>query len=228
MRSLASGTPLSRIAAEADALDASREIDRTLAAIRAAGSDAVYEAVDITDDAAVNAAIGRFRQAHGSIRGLIHGAGVIADRLIVDKTDAQFERVFRTKVDGIRALMSAVGQEEIGFVALFASIAARFGNPGQSDYAMANEVLNRMAWVLQNSRPKTRVVSFNWGPWPGGMVHDGVRAQFEARGVRLIPPEIGVEAFMQELAHAGPPEIVFGGPLSFVDAAAAPALVSRA
>jgi acyl carrier protein/NADP-dependent 3-hydroxy acid dehydrogenase YdfG len=222
MRATARDISLAEISAHADALDASREIDRTLAGIRAAGSEAVYAAVDITDAGAVSKVVGAFRQAHGSVGGLIHGAGVIADKLIADKTDAQFERVFRTKVDGFRALWSALGQDDIAFVALFASVAARFGNPGQADYAMANEVLNRAAWSVAASRPNTRVMSFNWGPWLGGMVNDGVRAQFEARGIPIIPPEIGIEAFLQELAHQGPPEVVFAGRADAVLSGASP------
>jgi hypothetical protein len=135
----------------------------------------------------------------------------LADKLIKDKTDEQFNLVFRTKVDGFTALWSAVSNDELSFLALFSSIAARFGNPGQSDYAMANEVLNRIAWAVQNARPSIRVMSINWGPWLGGMVDGSVRAQFEARGVPLIPSATGIEAFVNELLHAGPPEVVFAG-----------------
>ena len=37
----------------------------------------------------------------------LHGAGLLADKRIEDKTTEQFERVFRTKVDGLRVLLSA-------------------------------------------------------------------------------------------------------------------------
>ena len=40
------------------------------------------------------------RAVHGPIAGIIHGAGVLEDRLIIDKTVDQFERVFDTKVKG--------------------------------------------------------------------------------------------------------------------------------
>jgi hypothetical protein len=136
---------------------------------------------------------------------------VLADKLIKDKTDAQFRKVFATKVRGLQALLWALGHDRLDFVGLFGSIAGRYGNAGQADYAMANEVLNRAAWALANARPGCRVMSINWGPWDGGMVDDALRAQFEARGVPLIGRDIGIDAFMRELtASAGSvPEVVF-------------------
>jgi len=32
------------------------------------------------------------------LTGFVHGAGVIADKLIVDKTEEQFDMVFKTKL----------------------------------------------------------------------------------------------------------------------------------
>ena len=204
---------LKDIAAEASGLLAAREVRQTIADVQAAGCEATYVPVDVTDAAAVAAAVQAFRDRHGPISGLIHGAGQLADKLIKDKTDEQLRRVFEPKVDGFRSLWSALEEEELSFVALFSSFAGRFGSPGQADYAMANETLNRFAWTLRQIRPQTRVMSINWGPWLGGMVNDGLRAQFEERGISLIPQEIGVDAFVAELLHGTPdgPEIVFAG-----------------
>ena len=57
-------------------------------------------------------------------------------------------------------------------LALFSSAAGFFGNAGQSDYAAANEVLNQYALQFSQKHPKCNVVSFNWGPWEGGMVDE--------------------------------------------------------
>jgi acyl transferase domain-containing protein/NADP-dependent 3-hydroxy acid dehydrogenase YdfG len=209
----ANGRPFTprEIAAQADHLAASREVHATLAAIRAAGSEAVYHPVDITDADAVARVLADVRASWGPIGALLHGAGVLADKLIKDKTDAQFRKVFATKVRGLQALLWALGHDRLDFVGLFGSIAGRYGNAGQADYAMANEVLNRAAWALANARPGCRVMSINWGPWDGGMVDDALRVQFEARGVPLIGRDIGIDAFMRELtASAGSvPEVVF-------------------
>ncbi len=70
---------------------------------------------------------------------------MLADKLIVDKTPAQFDRVFDTKVVGLRNLLAATSDDPLKVLCLFSSVAARTGNVGQVDYAMANEVLNKVA-----------------------------------------------------------------------------------
>ncbi len=81
---------------------AEREIRQTLARIESAGARAVYHALDVRDAAAVASLFQKIRSEHGPVRGLIHGAGVLADAKIENKTDEQFQRVYQTKVNGLR------------------------------------------------------------------------------------------------------------------------------
>ncbi len=83
-------------------LAAQREARRTLERITAAGGRAVYISVDVRDAAATAEVLRRVRAEHGPVRGLVHGAGVLADALIADKTEEQFGRVYGTKVAGLR------------------------------------------------------------------------------------------------------------------------------
>jgi NAD(P)-dependent dehydrogenase (short-subunit alcohol dehydrogenase family) len=191
-----------------------REIQSTLAAIRDAKGVACYEAADLCDAAAVAAAVAKARSSWGSIDAVIHGAGVLADKLIQDKTDAQFERVFNTKVLGLQALLEATKSDSLRALLFFSSVAARFGNLGQADYAMGNEVLNKVAALEQQRRgPGCVVRALGWGPWDGGMVDDGLRARFAALGVSLIPLAAGARQLCDELKSAGSPEILLGGTL---------------
>ena len=43
---------------------------------------AIYRSVDIRDTAEVAALLAEIRREHGPVRGIVHGAGVLADRLI--------------------------------------------------------------------------------------------------------------------------------------------------
>ena len=108
-------------------LAANREILRTLARIEAAGARAVYRAVDVRDPEAVAATVAAARAEFGPVRGLVHGAGVLADRRIEDQTDAQFADVYTTKVAGLRALLSAIGGDDLKALVLFSSTTARVG-----------------------------------------------------------------------------------------------------
>jgi hypothetical protein len=188
------------IAAEARRLAASREIDTTLAALRARGSEAVYLPLDVADAKAVKAALTRVRLDWGPIEGVVHGAGALADKRIAEKTKAQFRDVFRPKVAGLKALLEATSADPLRVLAVFSSVAGRFGNIGQVDYAMANEVIARVAWAEARRRPACLVRVFDWGPWDGGMVDAGLKRRFEAAGVGLIPLGEGGRLFADTLA----------------------------
>ncbi|NBR85596.1 MAG: SDR family NAD(P)-dependent oxidoreductase [Proteobacteria bacterium] len=178
---------------------AQREIRAHLAEIRATGALAHYATLDVRDAAAVATTLAEVRAAHGPIRGLIHGAGVLADKLIEQKTEEQFDLVYGTKVHGLRNLLAATAADDLRLIALFSSYTGRFGRTGQVDYAAANEVLNKMAQAEARRRPQCRVVAFNWGPWNGGMVTEGLRKIFEREGVGLIEPEAGADFFVRDV-----------------------------
>ncbi len=209
---------------------ANREVTNTVARIDRAGARAVYRSVDVRDGAAVATAFAEIQDSFGPVTGLIHAAGVLEDRWIDDKTLDQFERVFDTKVAGLRHLLEAVEPDELGFLALFSSVTGRVGRQGQVDYAMANEVLNKVAQRQAALHPSCRVVSIHWGPWDGGMVTPALKRDFTRAGIGVIPLDAGARSLIDELACAdtGATEIVIGdalpdSPVGGVDEHARPA-----
>ena len=196
-----------------------REIRANLDAIRAAGSTVEYAPADVRDAKALANVLDGWRGRYGEPVGLIHGAGVIQDKLIRDKTVASFDAVLGTKLDGALNLARLLNPASLRFTALFSSIAGRFGNSGQSDYAAANEVLNKLALWL-DARWPGRVVAINWGPWSGvGMVSD-LEGHLGGRGLGMIPPEVGRAMLVDELRFGskGQVEIVAAGNLGNLDA----------
>ena len=191
-------------------VQAQREIRSNLARIEAAGSRVSYHAVDVRDQGALEGLLDQVRRDSGPIRGLIHGAGVLADRRIEDLTDSQFAHVFETKVQGLRAIIAGLGSDELRVLVLFSSSTARFGRVGQAAYAAANEFLNKWAERESRRRAGCRVVAFNWGPWDGGMVTDALKPMFEREGLGLIPLGEGARLVVSELTRQGegPAEMV--------------------
>jgi NADP-dependent 3-hydroxy acid dehydrogenase YdfG/acyl carrier protein len=192
------GTP-AEIAAAADRVLAVREIRETLSTIAQSGAQVRYYAVDVTNAAALSEALAEVRSDWGTITGIVHGAGVLADALIAGKTDDQFNRVFATKVEGLRSLLAATADDPLEVLCAFSSVAAQFGNQGQCDYAMANEVLNQVLSAEQARRADCTVRAIGWGPWRGGMVTSELAGRFRDAGVALIDPDAGASAFAAEL-----------------------------
>jgi len=188
---------------------AGRELRSTLEKIAAVGGTAIYRPVDIRNTTSVAILLAELRRQHGPIRGIIHGAGVLADRLIIDKTREQFSQVYDTKVSGLRSLLAATSDDDLRVIALFSSTTGRFGRTGQVDYAVGNEVLNKLAQVEARRRTDCRVVSINWGPWDGGMVTPSLKKVFAGEGIGLIGLAAGGEFLVNEIAAAdAPAEII--------------------
>jgi NAD(P)-dependent dehydrogenase (short-subunit alcohol dehydrogenase family) len=187
----------------------SRQIRDNLAELRRLATTVEYHAVDVRDVEQFGNLLDDIYQRHDRIDGVIHGAGVIEDKLIRDKSPESFANVFSTKVSSAVTLTRKLRSESLKFLIFFSSVSGRFGNMGQSDYSAANEYLNKLAQHLDQSWPG-RVVSIGWGPWDAGMVSDQLRLLYKERGIDLIPLGEGVKAFISELQLVGqnPPEVV--------------------
>lgn len=184
-------------------VEATRKIRNTLERIRNTGSRAEYISTDVTDSKKMKSAIAPAVKDFGAVTGVIHGAGVLADKLIEKKTSADFDKVCSTKINGIDALLKCVNQKKLTHLLMFSSAAGFYGNAGQSDYAVANESLNRIALLFKKKYPKCHVTSFNWGPWEGGMVTPELKRLFEDRNVEVISVEDGTRVFVEETTSAG-------------------------
>jgi len=190
-----------------------REMRSNMAAVAQAGARVHYYSVDVRDERAFGALIGEIYQSFGRLDGVIHGAGIIEDKLVKDKSVESFDRVFSTKVESAFILSRHLRPESLRFLVFFSSVAGRFGNRGQADYAAANEALNKLAVYLDRRWP-ARVVSINWGPWnKRGMVSPELQREFERRGVALIPPAIGWRRLDEEVrcGRKGEAEVIVGG-----------------
>ncbi|MBI3722779.1 SDR family NAD(P)-dependent oxidoreductase, partial [bacterium] len=159
----------------------------------------VYRSVDARDAASLGRVLDEARSSLGPIKGLIHGAGVIEDRRIEEKTPDQFAAVLDTKVASLRALLEATERDDLVLLALFSSASGRYGRRGQVDYAVANEVLNKVAQREARRRPRARVVALGFGPWEGGMVSPSLAREFAKEGVAMIPLLEGGEATAADL-----------------------------
>ncbi len=178
---------------------AKKEIEETLATIRAEGNEAMYIKGDVTKVATFKNALNTASAKLGKITGIIHGAGRLADKYIQDKTAQDFENVLSVKLDGMLSLLAATDIMDLDYLIMFSSVAGYYGNVGQSDYAIANEILSKAAHLFKTNHSNTHVSAINWGAWDSGMVSGELKAQFEAMGVKLVNSEGGAAMFLNEL-----------------------------
>lgn len=177
-----------------------REIRRNLDRIKTYASSVRYYSVDVKDELALSELIDSLYEVNPSIDAVIHGAGIIEDSNIQNKSLDSFKKVYDTKVAGALTLANRLKLDQVKFMYLFSSVVGRTGNPGQIDYVAANESLNKLASYL-NKQTSCSVKSIMWGPWRGGMAPPELEKVFESYGWGMIEPDRGAEAFLEELEY---------------------------
>jgi len=192
-----------------------REIKKNIRLMNKHGSRVRYFSADIRESKEIDDIFNATRKEFNHITAIIHGAGVLEDKLIMDKHIDQFTHVLETKVKGLDALLSVSKQDKLKYFVLFSSIAARTGNQGQCDYAMANEILNKTAQKLAVENSECKFLSINWGPWEGGMVDTSLKNEFSKRGIELIPLKTGARQLLKEMGNIEKtdPEVIIGAHL---------------
>ena len=195
----------------------SRDVYQTLSQIEATGNRAFYHSIDVTDAEALSS-LGA--SLSNPITGVVHGAGLEDSKLVADKAWETFDKVVRVKIDGWSALMKAVeaSNGDLRFASTFTSVAGRFGNGGQTDYAAANSILDAEMARL-TAKGDCRAVAIGWTGWRDvGMATRGsIEAVFEAAGIETLPVDVGVQIFVDEALRGGKRRVIACGSLGLMD-----------
>jgi acyl transferase domain-containing protein len=198
---------------ELGALERAQAAQSAIEAVGAAGGTAHYFSVNLSDSGAVAKVIDQVRERSGRIDVLLHAAGLDRSRALSEKEPREFDLVFDVKSHGFFNLLHAIGDMPLGTTVAFSSIAGRFGNPGQTDYSSANDLLCKITSSFRSTRPGTRGIAIDWTAWGGiGMATRGsIPKVMEMAGIDMLPPEAGVPLIRRELtAGRTRGEIVIG------------------
>jgi len=177
-----------------------KEIESTISRLALLGCRVKYIPCDISQINSVIALKDTYANEWGEITAIIHGAGNLADKHIHRKTEEDLESVFNPKVVGLYNMIQVgIISERTKRLILFSSISSVFGNVGQSDYALANAILNRIAETIESQFENCKAIAICWGAWDTGMVDKSLRKRFRERGISLIKVDEGTEMFWKSL-----------------------------
>ncbi|MBX7450701.1 SDR family NAD(P)-dependent oxidoreductase [Mycolicibacterium sp. 3033] len=188
-----------------DPTDGQHATVQTIRRIERLGAHVRCVTVDITDAEQVE----RWRDEHDRaggppIRGIVHAAGSVDDRLLVSMTEEDFATVMAPKVIGTRLLHNAFEKEDLDFFVMFGSAGSVIASPGQANYAAANAFLD--AFAHHRRARGLPALTIGWGPWSVGMVEElKLEKIYANRGIELITPGAGVRILdrllTQKVAH---------------------------
>lgn len=134
------------LAAQADGLAETRAL------IEAAGRRAFVETVDVSDRAAVFAAMVRIEEAAGGIDVLVNNAGILKPARLEDLSEADWDAHMDVNVKGVlsccQAVLPGMRARKAGRIVNIASIAGRQGVPTQGHYAATKAAVITLTRVL--------------------------------------------------------------------------------
>ncbi|WP_218080277.1 type I polyketide synthase [Anthocerotibacter panamensis] len=166
-----------------------REAQARVRALEHAGARVLVLQADIAQAQEVVRVLATIERTLPPLRGVIHGAGVLADGALSSQNWERFTEVMGAKVQGAWNLHTLTQDHPLDFFVLFSSVAALLGSPGQANHAAANAFLDTLAW--ERRAQGLPALSINWGPW----AEVGKAAHLERDPLRrlgMIPPEQGI------------------------------------
>jgi phthiocerol/phenolphthiocerol synthesis type-I polyketide synthase B len=171
-----------------------------IAAVRALESMGVAIhtlAVDVSDEAALRSSLDRYAaEGWPPIRGVIHAAVALNNRLAGAMDSATFDSVMRSKMRSAQLLDRLL--PDLDLFVLFSSIGAFLPHPGVANYAAANAGLDALA---QDRRARgLPALSIAWGPWENaglalGEAGEHAILEMGRLGIQTIPTQCATALF---------------------------------
>lgn len=107
--------------------------------VKEAGSEAMFAALDVTDEASVKDAVAQVEGRWGRIDILANNAGITRDRLLLRLSEQDWDAVLDVNLKGAylcsRAVLPLMLRQRWGRIVGTASVVGLAGNPGQTNYA---------------------------------------------------------------------------------------------
>jgi acyl transferase domain-containing protein/surfactin synthase thioesterase subunit/acyl carrier protein len=177
------------------------EAQETVRALQALGARVQVIAADVGVEADVQRVMAAIRRLP-PLKGVIHCAGVLHDGILEQMDWPRFTAVTSPKVKGAWLLHQYTRHCALDLFVVQSSLLSLTGSAGQANYTAANAFLD--ALITFRARSGLAASGINWGPWSeaGMAAARGSRGatMWNARGVRLLPPESGLEIFSRLVA----------------------------
>jgi NAD(P)-dependent dehydrogenase (short-subunit alcohol dehydrogenase family)/3-hydroxymyristoyl/3-hydroxydecanoyl-(acyl carrier protein) dehydratase len=193
------------------------DMHRNMEALRALGVKVHYYRCDLTDSDMIADVMKAVKDDLGQLDGVVHFAGLERSKLVADKTVEEFNLIFNVKAESAVNLWKSGVVKDKGFWVMISSIAGKFGNLGQSDYAAASDYIAKFCVSMTNAGRRAFSVDMTGFAQIGMGARPGVEAFLKSQEMEFLYPEEGMQAVLDELAYGEVPEIILSGSLGKLD-----------
>ncbi|MBX7075551.1 MAG: SDR family NAD(P)-dependent oxidoreductase [Pirellulales bacterium] len=165
------------------------------------GATVRYYQADLRDSGQVGALIAAIHRDFGALHGIVHAAGVLQDRLLLNLSGDDLSTVWNSKAASAALLCAATQSAPLDFFVGVSSLAAIAGNVGQANYAAANATLDAICQAeFVHARCR---MTLNFGPWHGaGMNSNAALAnKWSLQGLETISADRGAQLLDWSFTH---------------------------
>ncbi len=195
----------------------SANLYKTIKEIEALGAKVFYYQCDLNNSVRFEEVMRNIKDKFGMVDGFIHFAGLERSKLSVDKSFEEFLLIFNTKANSAINIWRSQILREDALVVMVSSIAGKFGNLGQTDYAAASDYISKFAVNLFNQKRKAFAIDMTAIANIGMGVRPGVEAFLKSQEVEFLYPEEVMGMLCDEISYGDIPEIIYSGSLGKLD-----------
>ncbi|RDY32904.1 SDR family NAD(P)-dependent oxidoreductase [Lachnotalea glycerini] len=189
------------------------------------GAKAVYYRADVSEPKQMAAVIKKAAEIFGPIQGVIHAAGIMSDKLIIQKEQKDFEQTVQAKIKGSVVLDEVTKEEPLDFFVLFSSTSSILGDFGQCDYSIGNRFLDSYAKhrnaLVKKKQRNGKAITINWPLWQEGGMHvqrDTETLYLKTSVMGYLKTKDGLEAFRKIMESGKEQVMVLYGEKDRIDA----------
>ncbi|MBI5722127.1 MAG: SDR family NAD(P)-dependent oxidoreductase [Burkholderiales bacterium] len=172
------------------------QAQQVIAKLRADGASVSVVAADVATAAGIDAVMRAVLDSAAPLGGVLHGAAVLDDGMLVRQSRERLAAVMAPKADGAWRLHRALLRHGLkpDFFAMYSSMSAVLGSAGQGNYVAANAFLD--ALTHHRRVHDDAACSIAWGAWKDvGMAARGSTVdRAAAMGLSSLTPAQGHQA----------------------------------
>jgi polyketide synthase PksN len=182
--------------------------------IKALGGEAIYISSDVNSTKDLKDVIAKGKEKYRQLNGVIHTAGILSTKPIINKEYDECREIIKPKVYGSVALDEATKDEQLDLFIMFSSTSAIIGDFGQCDYAIGNTFIDQYCIAREEMRRNGlrtgSTISINWPMWKDGGMHlneEGEELYLKSSGMGYLRTDDGLRA-IEEIVGSDERQVV--------------------